>query len=103
MILGCFATGFSALAASTDFQAGINAAIANDESTYEWTGEDVTLENTLVIDVDIAIDFNNAIITGADEADLVNLLIEEYGIDEKTAADDVNEFISKIKGEGFVE
>lgn len=43
------------------------------------------------------------LLTGADEADLVNLLIEEYGIDEKTAADDVNEFISKIKGEGFVE
>ena len=38
-----------------------------------------------------------------DEADLVKLLVDEYGIDEKTAADDVREFISKIKGAGFVE
>ena len=43
------------------------------------------------------------LLTGADEADLIKLLVDEYGVDEKTAADDVNEFISKIKGEGFVE
>ena len=48
MILGCFATGFSALAAATDLQAGINAAIVNGKSSYEWTGGDVTLENFLV-------------------------------------------------------
>ena len=43
------------------------------------------------------------LLTGAEEADLIKLLVDEYGVDEKTAADDVNEFISKIKGEGFVE
>ena len=43
------------------------------------------------------------LLTGADEADLIKLLVDEYGVDEKTAADDVNEFILKIKGEGFVE
>lgn len=40
---------------------------------------------------------------GADEADLVKLLTDEYGIDNATAADDVSEFISKIKGAGFLE
>ena len=40
---------------------------------------------------------------GADEAELVTLLVDEYGIDTKTAASDVSEFISKIKGAGFVE
>lgn len=43
------------------------------------------------------------LLQGAEEADLVKLLVDEYGVDEKTAADDVKEFISKIKGEGFVE
>ena len=43
------------------------------------------------------------LLQGAEESDLIKLLIDEYGVDEKTAADDVNEFISKIKGEGFVE
>lgn len=73
MILGCFATGFSALAAATDLQTGINAAIANGKTTYEWTGGDVTLENTLVINGDIAVDFNNAVITGAPGKSVVNV------------------------------
>lgn len=73
MILGCFATGFSALAADTDLQSGINAAIANGKSSYVWTGGDVTLENTLVINGDIAIDFNNAVITGAPGKSVVNV------------------------------
>ncbi len=73
MILGCFATGFSALAAATDLQAGINAAIAGGKSSYEWTGGDVTLENTLVINGDIAVDFNNAVITGAPGKSVVNV------------------------------
>ena len=45
----------------------------------------------------------NRLVQDTDEADLVKLLVDEYGIDEKTAADDVREFISKIKGAGFVE
>ncbi len=73
MILGCFATGFSALAAATDLQTGINAAITNGKKTYEWTGGDVTLENTLVINGNIAIDFNNAVITGAPGKSVVNV------------------------------
>ncbi len=45
----------------------------------------------------------NRLLQEAEETDLVKLLVDEYGVDEQTAADDVNEFISKIKGEGFVE
>ncbi len=74
MILGCFATGFSALAASgTDLQAGINAAIANGDASYKWTGDNVTLDDVLVINGDIDIDFNNAIITGAPGKSVVNV------------------------------
>ena len=40
---------------------------------------------------------------GAEKTDLVNLLISEYGVDEATAEADVSEFVSKIKGAGFVE
>ncbi len=40
---------------------------------------------------------------GADEAELIKLLADEYGVDEVTASADVSEFISKIKGAGFFE
>lgn len=74
MILGCFATGFSALAASgTDLQAAINAAIANGDALYEWKGGNVTLTDVLVINGDIDIDFNNATITGAPGKSVVNV------------------------------
>ena len=45
----------------------------------------------------------NRLLQGADENDLVKLLVDEYGVDEQLATDDVSEFISKIKGAGFVE
>lgn len=73
MILGCLATGFTALAASADLQAGINAAIANGDATYEWTGGNVTLDDVLVINGDIDVDFNNATITGAPGKSVVNV------------------------------
>ncbi|MBQ8015523.1 MAG: PqqD family protein [Clostridia bacterium] len=40
---------------------------------------------------------------GAEKHELVQLLIDEYGIDEQIALADVEEFISKIEGAGFVE
>ncbi len=74
MILGCFATGFSAFAASgTDLQAGINAAIANGDASYKWTGGNVTLTDVLVINGNIDVDFNNAIVTGAPGKSVVNV------------------------------
>ncbi len=74
MIFGCFATGFSALAADgADLQAGINAAIANGDASYKWTGGNVTLTDVLVIDGDIDIDFNNATVTGAPGKSVVNV------------------------------
>lgn len=74
MILGCFATSFSALAADgTDLQANINAAIANGDASYKWTGGNVTLTDVLVINGNIDIDFNNAIVTGAPGKSVVNV------------------------------
>ena len=74
MILSCFATGFSALAAGgADLQAGINAAIANGDASYEWTGGDVTLTDVLVINGDIDVDFGNAVVTGAPGKSVVNV------------------------------
>ena len=74
IILGCLATGFSALAAGgTDLQAGINAAIANGADSYKWTGGNVTLTDVLVINGDIDIDFNNATVTGAPGKSVVNV------------------------------
>ncbi len=43
------------------------------------------------------------LVDGAELSDLVALLVDEYGIDEATATNDASEFISKIKGAGFVE
>lgn len=74
MILGCLATGFSALAAdAADLQAGINAAIANGDASYKWTGGNVTLTDVLVINGDIDVDFGNAIVTGAPGKSVVNV------------------------------
>lgn len=73
MILGCIATGFTALAADTDLQAAINAAIANGEATYKWDGGNVTLEDVLVINGNIKVDFNNATVTGAPGKSVVNV------------------------------
>ncbi|MBQ3498588.1 MAG: hypothetical protein IJA87_05630 [Clostridia bacterium] len=74
IVLGCLATGFSALAADgTALQAAINAAIAGGDSVYEWTGGNVTLDDTLVINGDITVDFNNATVTGAPGKSVVNV------------------------------
>lgn len=73
MILGCVAVGFTAQAAEATLQAGINAAIANGDASYEWGGGNVTLEDTLVINGDIKVDLNNAIVTGAPGKTVVNV------------------------------
>ena len=45
----------------------------------------------------------NRLAEGAEINDLTAALVEEYGIDEATALSDVQEFISKIEGAGFIE
>lgn len=45
----------------------------------------------------------NRLAEGAEIKDLTAALVEEYGIDETTALSDVQEFISKIEGAGFIE
>ncbi len=73
MILGCVAVGFTAQAAEATLQAGINAAIANGDASYEWKGGNVTLEDTLVINGNIKVDLKNAIVTGAPGKTVVNV------------------------------
>ena len=45
----------------------------------------------------------NKLADGAEADELVSLLLSEYDIDEATARADVNEFIKKIEGAGFLE
>ncbi len=40
---------------------------------------------------------------GADIDELAQLLVAEYGIDKQTAMADVEEFVEKIEGAGFLE
>ena len=40
---------------------------------------------------------------GADEADLIKALTSEYDIDEKTAAEDVKDFLNTLKGADLLE
>lgn len=75
LILGCMAVGFTAQASGADLTRGIAAAIANGDDSYEWTGADVTLDKTIVIDVpagkDFTVDFGGATIYGAQGQDAV--------------------------------
>ena len=64
MILGCLTVGFTAQASGADLQKTINAAIAAG-TDVDWKGGNVTLADTLVINGDVNIDFNGAVITGA--------------------------------------
>ncbi|MBR4048880.1 MAG: hypothetical protein IKK09_00120 [Clostridia bacterium] len=59
MILGCLTVGFTAQASASD----LVKAVANG-GKVDWTGGNVTLADTLVINKDVEIDFNGAVITG---------------------------------------
>ncbi len=59
MILGCLTVGFTAQASASD----LVEAVANG-GKVDWTGGNVTLADTLVINKDVEIDFNGAVITG---------------------------------------
>lgn len=59
MILGCLTVGFTAQASASDLVAAVEAG-----GDVNWTGGNVTLEDTLVIGNGVNIDFNGAVITG---------------------------------------
>ncbi|MBQ2965367.1 MAG: hypothetical protein IJE14_12035 [Clostridia bacterium] len=63
MILGCLTVGFTAQASGADLQEEINAAIKAGIDV-DWEGGNVTLADTLVINGDVDVDFNGAVITG---------------------------------------
>lgn len=59
MILGCLTVGFTAQASAQDLVDKVAAG-----GDVNWTGGNVTLADTLVINKDVNIDFNGAVITG---------------------------------------
>ena len=59
MILGCLTVGFTAQASASDLVAAVAAG-----GDVNWTGGNVTLADTLVINGDVKVDFNGAVITG---------------------------------------
>lgn len=72
MVFGLMAVGFTAQAATgADLQAGIDAAIANHDAEYTWTGGDVTLDEPLEVYGDIKVNFGNATIDGAEDKSVV--------------------------------
>lgn len=70
MVFGCFAVGFTAQATSADLQAAIDA---NYGEKLVWRGGNVTVDKTIVINGDIDIDFNNAVLTGAEGISVLNV------------------------------
>lgn len=70
MVFGCFAVGFTAQATSADLQAAIDA---NYGDKLLWKGGNVTVDETIVINGDIDIDFNNAVLTGAEGISVLNV------------------------------
>ena len=70
MVFGCFAVGFTAQATSADLQAAIDA---NYGGELVWKGGNVTVDETIVINGDIDIDFNNAVLTGAEGISVLNV------------------------------
>lgn len=74
---------------------GSSIVVAVGKSASDFNGM-VTLNETAEL-------LWNRLVEGAEEADLVSLLISEYDIDEASALNDVKAFIEKIKGEGFIE
>ena len=74
---------------------GSSVVVATGKAAAEFNGM-VTLNETGEL-------LWNCLVDGAEEKELVCAMMAEYDIDETTAANDVQEFINKIKGAGFVE
>lgn len=68
MILGCLTVGFTAQASAAD----LVDAIAKG-GDVNWTGGNVTLTETLVINGDVTVDFNGAVITGPVDKTAINI------------------------------
>lgn len=66
-------------------------------------GEAITDYNGLFIITESGMLLWNLIKNGAEKDELVSALMKEYGIDSKTAAEDTNEFIQKLRDLGIAE
>ena len=66
-------------------------------------GEAITDYNGLFVITESGMLLWNLIKNGAEKDELVSALMKEYGIDSKTAAEDTNEFIQKLRDLGIAE
>ncbi len=66
-------------------------------------GDTVTEYNGLFIMTESGMLLWNLIKNGAEKEELVSALIKEYGIDSKTATEDINGFIKKLCDFGIAE
>ena len=74
--------------------AGEHMLIPVGETVFEYNGIFMLTESGKFLWENIS--------NGAEESDLTNLLMQEYGIDSDTATADVNEFIEMLKTFGIV-
>ncbi len=66
-------------------------------------GDMVTDYNGLFVMTESGMFLWNLIKNGAEKEELVSALMKEYGIDSKTAAEDVNDYINKLCDLGIAE
>ena len=74
--------------------AGEHMLIPVGETVFEYNGIFMLTESGKFLWENIS--------NGADETDLINLLMQEYGIDSDTATADVKEFIEMLRTFGIV-
>ena len=74
--------------------AGEHMLIPVGETVFEYNGIFMLTESGKFLWENIA--------NGAEETDLINLLMQEYGIDSDTATADVKEFIEMLRTFGIV-
>lgn len=66
-------------------------------------GDAITDYNGLFVITESGMLLWDLIKNGAEKDELVSALMKEYGIDSKTAAEDINEFIKKLCNLGIAE
>ncbi len=74
--------------------AGEHMLIPAGESVFEYNGIFSMTESGKFL-------WEN-IVKGAEEKELANLLMQEYGIDSDTASADVNEFLEMLRSFGII-
>lgn len=74
--------------------AGENILVPIGETVFDYNGVFILTESGKLL--------WNHIENGSEKDMLVSLLVQTYGIDEKTAAEDVTAFLGKLKNFGII-